>query len=149
MHTATISYYAENISFRLKNKKLISAWIKQVILLEKRKLQSVSFIFCNDDYLLKLNQTYLKHQTLTDIITFDYNKKDNISGDIFISIERVKENAKVFGNSFTGELHRVIIHGIIHLLGYKDKKSSEKLAMRAKEDVCLSILNKAVSRETW
>ena len=148
MHTATISYYAENISFRLKNKKIISDWIKKVILLEKRKLQSVSFVFCNDEYLLKLNQTYLKHETLTDIITFDYNEKDNISGDIFISIERVKENAKIFGNSFTDELHRVMIHGIIHLLGYGDKKNSERLAMRAKEDVCLSIWNKVVSRET-
>ncbi len=148
MHTATISYYAENISFRLKNKKLISDWIKQVILLEKRKLRSVSFVFCNDEYLLKLNQTYLKHQTLTDIITFDYNEKDNISGDIFISIERVKYNAKIFSNSFIDELHRVMIHGIIHLLGYNDNKSSEKLAMRAKEDICLSILSKVVSRET-
>jgi rRNA maturation RNase YbeY len=148
MHTATISYYAENISFRLKNKKIISDWIKKVILLEKRKLQSVSFVFCNDEYLLKLNQVYLKHQTLTDIITFDYNENDNISGDIFISIERVKENAKIFGNSFIDELHRVMIHGIIHLLGYEDKKSSERLAMRAKEDVCLSILSRVVSRET-
>ena len=148
MHTATISYYAENISFRLKNKKLISAWIKQIILLEKRKLQSVSFVFCNDEYLLKLNQIYLKHQTLTDIITFDYNEGNNIAGDIFISIERVKENAIIFGNTFSDELHRVMIHGIIHLLGYKDKKSSERLAMRAKEDVCLSMLGKVVSRET-
>jgi ssRNA-specific RNase YbeY (16S rRNA maturation enzyme) len=98
MHTATISYYAENISFRLKNKKILSDWIKNIILLEKRKLQSVSFIFCNDEYLLKLNQTYLKHKTLTDIITFDYNDGNIISGDIFISIERVKENAKVYSN---------------------------------------------------
>ena len=148
MHTATISYYAENISFRLKNKKIISDWIKKVILLEKRKLQSVSFVFCNDEYLLKLNQIYLKHQTLTDIITFDYNEDNNIAGDIFISIERVKENAIIFGNTFSDELHRVMIHGIIHLLGYKDKKSSERLAMRAKEDVCLSMLGKVVSRET-
>jgi rRNA maturation RNase YbeY len=148
MHTATISYYAENISFRLKNKKIISDWIKKVILFEKRELQSVSFVFCNDEYLLKLNQIYLKHQTLTDIITFDYNEDNNIAGDIFISIERVKENAIIFGNTFSDELHRVMIHGIIHLLGYKDKKSSERLAMRAKEDVCLSMLGKVVSRET-
>jgi rRNA maturation RNase YbeY len=148
MHTATISYYAENISFRLKNKKIISDWIKKVILLEKRKLQSVSFVFCNDEYLLKLNQIYLKHQTLTDIITFDYNEDNNIAGDIFISIERVKENAKVFNNSFNAELHRVMIHGILHLLGYNDKEASEKLAMRAKENKCLLILSKFVSRGT-
>ena len=148
MHTATISYYAENISFRLKNKKIISDWIKKVILFEKRELQSVSFVFCNDEYLLKLNQIYLKHQTLTDIITFDYNEDNNIAGDIFISIERVKENAKVFNNSFNAELHRVMIHGILHLLGYNDKEASEKLAMRAKENKCLLILSKFVSRGT-
>ena len=148
MHTATISYYAENISFRLRNKKIISNWINEVVFLEQKKLQAVSFIFCDDEYLLKLNQTYLKHKTLTDIITFDYNENDNISGDIFISTERVKENAKIFNKSFANELNRVMIHGILHLLGYKDKKNAERLAIRAKEDECLLILNKIVSRET-
>src|ERR1035437_8946806 len=148
MHTATISYYAENISFRLRNKKIISNWINEVVFLEQKKLQAVSFIFCDDKYLLKLNQRYLKHETLTDIITFDYNENDNISGDIFISIERVKENAKNFNNLFYDELHRVMIHGILHLMGNKDKKNSERLAMRAKEDECLLILSKIVSRET-
>jgi rRNA maturation RNase YbeY len=148
MHTAKIGYYAENISFRLKNKKLITDWINNVILFEKRKLLSISFIFCDDEYLSKLNQTYLKHKTLTDIITFDYNENDNISGDIFISIERVKENASVFSNSFTTELHRVMIHGVLHLVGYKDKNISEKLTMRAMEDKCLLLFSKVVSRET-
>jgi len=99
----------------------------------------LNFIFCSDNYLLKINVEHLNHDTYTDIITFDYSKEDRISGDIFISIDRVEENAKSHKTSFENELHRVIIHGVLHLLGYGDKEPGQKAEMRQKEDFCLSL----------
>ncbi len=113
---------------------MYSAWIKNVIVSEGRKVGEISYIFCDDDYLLSLNKEYLKHDTLTDIISFDYSVGKIVQGDIFISTERVKENSVLFDVIFPDELRRVIIHGILHLCGYKDKTPDQSALMRNKED---------------
>ena len=135
-------YYSENCTFRLKNKKLINSWIKEIIRREGKLLKDISFIICDDSYLSGLNETYLKHKTLTDIITFDYCEGKFISGEIYISIDRVKENAIKFKKTFNNELCRVMAHGILHLAGYSDKTISDKIDMRAKEDGSLLLLEK-------
>jgi probable rRNA maturation factor len=129
-----ISFNNNDIKFSLKNKSILKKWISETIIAEKGKTGDINFIFCNDDYLLEINQKYLNHDTLTDIITFDYSEKDKKSGDIFISIERVKENAEKFNVSMEEELHRVIIHGILHLCGFKDKNKADKALMTEAEN---------------
>lgn len=138
---AKITFFTEEISFNLPQKIFLKNWITEVIALENKIKGDINYIFCNDTYLSKLNLQYLKHDTLTDIITFDYTKDNNglISGDIFISIERVKENAMALKIPFPIELNRVMIHGVLHLLGYKDKTKAEKAIMRQKEDNYLSL----------
>jgi len=113
-------------------------WLKQVISNEDKLVGDITYIFCNDDYLLKKNIQFLHHNTLTDVITFDYCKGNSVSGDIFISIERVKENSEDFKVDFLSELNRVLVHGLLHLLGYKDKTESEANLMRKKENYYLS-----------
>jgi len=113
-------------------------WLKKVIKTEKKILGELTFIFCNDAYLHKKNMQFLRHDTLTDIITFDYSDKNIIIGDIFISVERVKENSDIFEVTFLSELDRVMIHGLLHLLGYKDRSKEEKKIMRFKENFYLS-----------
>ena len=132
-------YYNSETDFTLDNQEKISTWIKNTIEEEAYKLEEISYIFCDDAYLLEKNMEYLNHDTLTDIISFDYSVGKIISGDIFISVERVKENAKEFNVPFTEELHRVIIHGILHYCGYKDKTPEEKQEMRGKENYYLSL----------
>jgi rRNA maturation RNase YbeY len=105
----------------------------------KKNLGSLNYIFCTDNYLLQINNDYLKHNTLTDIITFDYTEGKMVSGEVFISVERVRENAALFSGSFKDELHRVMIHGILHLCGHKDKTPSAKKEMTAQEDYYLSL----------
>jgi len=117
----------------------LSDWISTTIVSEEHKEGDLNYIFCTDDYLLELNIKHLKHNTLTDIITFDYSLSKLISGDIFISIDRVLENASTYNTSFEDELHRVMIHGILHLCGYKDKEEHDKVLMRNKEDNYLSL----------
>ena len=134
----TVFFHSEDISFSLKKKSSITKWILSAVTKEKRKCDIINFVFCSDQFLLRLNIEYLKHDTLTDIITFDYSSRE-IQSDIFISIERVKENAKKFNVSFEKELHRVMIHGVLHLCGYKDKKISEKKKIRVREDYYLSL----------
>ncbi len=136
-----ITFFNEEISFNLARKLFLKKWITEVIALEKKKKGEINYIFCNDNYLAQINLEYLKHDTLTDIITFDYTQdhKGFISGDIFISIERVRENAKLLQLPFSEELHRVMIHGILHLIGYKDKTKALKSIMRQKEDISLSL----------
>ncbi len=138
-----ISFHNENILFNLKNKTKLKGWIVKTIEKKKRKAGDISFVFCSDTFLLEKNNEYLNHDTYTDIITFDYSKEDTkrpVSGDIFISIDRVKENANKFSKTFEDELHRVIIHGVLHLLGYKDKTKIAKAEMRKQEDLCLKSL---------
>lgn len=138
-----ISFQVEDIQFNLKNKTVIKNWIHSVIRKKKRAPGEITFIFCSDAYLLTINQQYLNHHTYTDIITFDYSKDNGqlpISGDIFISIERVKENALNYSGSFENELNRILIHGVLHLLGYKDKTKSDKSEMTRQEENCLKLL---------
>jgi len=120
--------------FKLDNEQVYKDWIIRVIQSEGKKAGEISYIFCNDEELYKINTKYLNHQTLTDVISFDYTEKNKISGDVFISIERVKENASVFQVSFDEELRRVMIHGVLHYCGYKDKAKDEQAEMKLKED---------------
>lgn len=120
------------------NKKIIKKYIKKLIINETMKMGEISIIFCSDNYLLKINKKYLKHDYYTDIVTFDYVDKENISGDLFISVERIIENAKKFNTEFNKELLRVITHGILHLIGYNDKTKKEQTIMREKENQYLS-----------
>lgn len=141
-----ISFNNEDVQFNLKNKTKLKSWIVATIEKKKQKTGDISFVFCSDAFLLEMNKEYLNHDTYTDIITFDYSKDDTqlpISGDIFISIDRVKENANKFSKTFEDELHRVIIHGVLHLLGYKDKTKVSKAEMTKQEDLCLKALKKA------
>jgi len=135
-----IEFNSEN-DFSLSNASIIKKWIEQIILNEGCELGEIHFIFCNDEYLHKLNVEFLNHDTLTDIISFDYRMGKEINGEIFISTDRVKDNANDFNVSFNNELHRVIIHGILHFCGYKDKSEEEANLMRKKEDEALNILD--------
>ncbi|HOT87935.1 MAG TPA: rRNA maturation RNase YbeY [Bacteroidales bacterium] len=137
-----INFFSENCSFRLKEKKMITAWLTKIIQKSSNKTGNITYIFCDDAYLADLNQKYLNHKTLTDIITFDYVEGNMINGDIFISIERVQENAIKYKTPFKNELLRVICHGVLHLMGFADKNNSEKLVMRAKEQECLNLFFK-------
>ena len=121
-------------SFTLKNHKKLVKWIGDVISSEGFQVGEINYIFCNDSYLNKINQEFLNHDTFTDIISFDYTLGKEVGGDIFISIERVLENAEKFNEVFENELYRVMIHGILHFMGYKDKTKKEKTLMRTKED---------------
>jgi len=137
--SSIINFFNENVRFLLKDKSYLKTWVSDSILNEKKKVGSLNFVFCADKYLLLLNKTYLNHNTLTDIITFDYSVKNQVSGDIFISIERVKYNSKLLNISFKDEIHRVMIHGVLHLCGYGDKSLKEKASMRKQEDKYLSL----------
>ncbi|MEM0577302.1 rRNA maturation RNase YbeY [Flavobacterium polysaccharolyticum] len=120
--------------FTLDNEPEYSSWLSRVILSEGKKEGDISYVFCNDEYLHNINVEYLNHDTLTDIISFDYSLGNELNGDIFISIERVQDNALDFSVSFDEELKRVMVHGILHYCGYKDKTEEDELLMRAKED---------------
>jgi rRNA maturation RNase YbeY len=125
-------------SFELKSESLLEYWIDNVVSEEDYCIGEINYIFCDDEYLHKLNVEFLQHDTLTDIISFDNTLGNLISGDIYISIERVTDNAKDFNVSFLDELHRVMIHGVLHYMGYKDKSEEEKLKMRNAENMALS-----------
>ena len=145
---AKVRFFTEDISFKLTKPRKTTIWIEDVCTSHGKSIKALSFIFCSDRHLHQINLEYLQHDTLTDIITFDASESGGeLEGDIFISIERVKENAARFGNSFTEELHRVIIHGVLHLIGYKDKSKKEKVEMRSEEERSLSL--PSVPRETF
>ena len=130
-----ITFFEEGISYKLKNKTAVRKWLTDTIVAEGFKLNELNYIFCSDEYLLQINQQYLDHDTYTDIITFDNSEEEGIIvGDIFISIERIKENAAKFSVTEAQELHRVMVHGVLHLLGYKDKSATDKKKMTLKED---------------
>lgn len=130
------------LDFKLSKEERISEWISSVINLEGFKEGDINFIFCNDDYLHKLNVEFLNHDTMTDILSFDYIVGKELHGDIFISIERVKDNAMEYDVSFDDELSRVMVHGILHFCKYRDKTAEEKKLMREKENYYLGLLNK-------
>ena len=130
--------FSSSTSFRLTSQKRISLWLLAVISSEEKVLKEVSFNFCNDQELLKVNQEFLSYDNLTDIITFDYSDPSGIMGEVLISTERVKDNALDFDQLFDVELRRVMVHGVLHLCGYKDKSDDEKILMTKKEDFYLS-----------
>ena len=134
-----IHFFEEDVAYKIKNKAKVKQWVTAAIVEEGFKLREINYILCSDEYLLKINQEYLDHDTYTDIITFDNSEaKGLITGDIFISIPRVIENAGIFNTDVTTELHRVIIHGTLHLLGYKDKTPVSKEKMTQKENFYLA-----------
>ena len=135
-----VSFYSEN-DFSLSNEKDIAIWISSVITSEGCEEGDITFVFCGDEFLLDLNRKYLDHDTYTDIMSFDYSLGKELHGEIYISTDRVAENATNFNVSFTDEIHRVIIHGILHLCGYKDKTSQEETMMRKKENEALRSRN--------
>ena len=135
-----INFFVEDIKFTLTKKKELRHWITSTIEHNLKNLQLINYIFASDNYLLSINKEYLKHNTLTDIITFNQSTDKNlIEADIFISIERIKENSKKLNIPFIEELHRVMIHGVLHLLGFNDKNDSEKKEMRKKENHYLAL----------
>lgn len=134
---AKISFSNFDVKVILKNKKIIAKWIESTIEKENKTCGKIAYVFCSDEFLLDLNQRFLNHNTYTDIITFDYSEGKTLNGEIYISIDRVKENAQKFEVDFEKELLRVIIHGALHLAGYKDKNKEQKEKMRKKEDASL------------
>jgi probable rRNA maturation factor len=136
---AKINFYTEDTAYNLKNKRLIKQWLEAAIVAEAYVLEELNFIFCSDAYLLRINQDFLQHNDYTDVITFDNSETPKtILGDIFISIDRIKENAAAFKVALADELCRIMIHGTLHLLGYTDKTKPTKIAMTAKEDFYLA-----------
>jgi rRNA maturation RNase YbeY len=128
-------------NFTLDNEDAISSWLSEVIVSEGKKEGEINYIFCDDEYLFKINLEYLNHDTLTDIISFDYSVGNELNGDIFVSVERVQDNANDFKVSFIEELKRVLVHGILHYCGYKDKTKQDERVMRAKEDEKLAMFH--------
>jgi probable rRNA maturation factor len=122
------------LDFTLDNEQAFQDWLSEVIISESKTEGEINYIFCDDEYLLEINQQYLDHDTLTDIISFDYSIGNDLHGDIFISVERVKENALDFNVSFQDELKRVMVHGVLHYCGYKDKSENDEKLMRQKEE---------------
>jgi len=135
-----IKFYSEN-NFELENPEKYSRWIEQVIASEGKKLEEISYIFCDDEYLLEHNRKYLNHDTYTDIISFDYSVGKILQGDIYISTERVTENSETYIVSFEEELRRVIVHGVLHLCGYKDKTGEDQKVMKLKEEEKLKLFH--------
>jgi probable rRNA maturation factor len=135
-----VSFHNKDVSYRLSDKKRLRQWIGDAIIRENCSPGEIDIIFCTDKYLLELNKEYLQHDYFTDIITFDYSTENMISGDLFISLDRVKDNAIKLKVTFVEEIQRVIIHGVMHLCGYKDKTSIAKTIMTKKEDFYLQLL---------
>jgi probable rRNA maturation factor len=140
-----VRFFSENINFTIPQKLFLKRWINQIIENSQNKTGEVNIIFTSDTYLLEINKKYLNHNYFTDIITFNYNEGINISGDIYISIETVRNNASLYSVAFLNELHRVIIHGILHLLGYNDHTDNEIILMRKMEDNALEQLSILIS----
>jgi rRNA maturation RNase YbeY len=134
---ARISFHNEDIAFVLPQKRLHKQWIEQIVLSHGKTVGELTYVFCSDEYLLEMNKTYLQHDYYTDIITFDYSQGAEISGDLFISLPRVKENASKIGVPLQNELQRVVIHGVLHLCGFKDKKKKDVELMRKMEEKAL------------
>ena len=134
-----IDFYYEDCEFVYKGKIATRSWINRAVKENNKQLGLISIIFCSDNYILDVNQQYLQHDYFTDIITFDYCEGDRLSGDLFISVDTVRENALEYGTEFIDELNRVIVHGILHLIGYDDHSDEDIAVMRKKEDYYLSL----------
>lgn len=140
----SIYFSTENLDFELENESRVKKWIITIVNAQNKRVGNIGYLFCDDAYLINVNRTYLNHDTYTDIITFDYVEGNVVSGDIMISVERVRENAALFNSTFEQELHRVIIHGVLHLLGQADKSDEEAVEMRKKEEKALALWNTIV-----
>ncbi|MFN0031320.1 MAG: rRNA maturation RNase YbeY [Flavobacteriales bacterium] len=136
-----IHFFLADIRYKLAQRIALREWIARVVKKERKDVGEINFIFCSDEYLLRMNHDHLRHDYYTDVITFDYSSEKEISGEIYISVDRVRDNAKTLGVPIANELHRVMIHGVLHLLDYKDKTPADAKRMRAKEDECLDLLN--------
>lgn len=136
-----ISFQTQDIDLVIKEKNKIRLWIVNAIKNEGKKTGDITYIFCTDNYLLQMNQQYLQHDDYTDVITFDYTEGDRASGDIFISYERILDNSNILDTKLEDELHRVMIHGIMHLCGYKDKQTDDRKQMTEKENQYLNLLH--------
>lgn len=136
-----ITFQSENIAFPPIKKNDTKRWIKSVASTHGKKIGAVNYLFCTDEKILEVNNHYLQHDFYTDIITFDYSEKDTLSGDIFISLDTVRSNSQKYQTEYIDELHRVIIHGVLHLCGIKDKSATEAKKMRAAEDKALKLLS--------
>ena len=134
-----VSYFCEDINFTFKGKLLNNRWLKMVVESEIKKLGDLSIIFCSDNYILDVNMKYLQHDYFTDIITFDYCESNIVSGDLFISVDSVRENSILYGTEFEDELDRVMVHGVLHLLGYDDHSDTDVALMREKENYYISL----------
>jgi len=134
-----VYFHNEGVSLVFKNKRAVSSWLSTVIKSFKKEVGTLNFIFCTDEYLLTINKSYLNHNHYTDIITFDYCEENKVSGDLFISIERVKEYSLKNNIEFNNEIHRVIVHGVLHLCGLNDKTEREKEKMREQENKFLAL----------
>lgn len=134
-----ISYYFQDTEFKFRDRRKTNEWLKLAAESEIRRIGNISIIFCSDNYVLDINQKYLQHDYFTDIITFDYCEGDRLSGDLFISVDSVRENSVEFGTEFKDELNRVIIHGLLHLVGYDDHTEKDIKLMRSKENYYLSL----------
>ena len=139
MKESNISFYSVG-TFSLKTEAAVSACIKAITVEESREVGDITFVFCDDNYLLKINKEFLDHDTYTDIITFDYSVGNEVISEIYVSTDRVEENAKKYKQTFENEIHRVMIHGVLHLCGYNDKLAEERQIMRDKENHYLSLL---------
>ncbi|MGN0011397.1 MAG: rRNA maturation RNase YbeY [Marinilabiliaceae bacterium] len=142
-----ITFECEDVKFNLKDKLILKKWIKQVAQSYGFKTGDLTYIFCSDDRILEVNRQYLNHDYYTDIITFDYDEKDVVSGDMFISVDTVKTNAEKFAPSFEDEMHRVIIHGVLHLCGLKDKAPDDEKRMREAEEKALAMLSELMQQK--
>jgi len=135
----SISFHNEGVGTKTPSKRLLKAWIKEFVSNHDKKVGELAFVFCSDEKILEVNQNFLQHDYYTDIITFDYCEDDFVSGDIFISVERVQENATAHQVEYNNELLRVIAHGVLHLLGFQDKSTKAKVEMIQNEDLCISL----------
>lgn len=136
---ASVLFFSEGISFKLSNPRKTVKWLQSICAIENHVIDSISYIFCSDSFLLSLNKLYLNHSFYTDILSFDYSDKAKINGEIYISLQRVKDNAKKYKQPFETELRRVMAHGLLHFFAYKDKTPRQKAQMRRKEEACLSL----------
>lgn len=143
-----ISFVEEEVDAKLKERLLVKKWIKQVALSYGYKVGELCYIFCNDDKILETNRQYLQHDYYTDIITFDYVENGILSGDMFISVDTVQSNSVLFNTSYYDELHRVIIHGVLHLCGLKDKQPADEAQMRKAEEVALKMFSELKSEQS-
>lgn len=134
-----ISFHNEGVGTKTPSKRLLKAWIKEFVSNHGKKVGELAFIFCSDEKILEVNQNFLQHDYYTDIITFDYCEGEIVSGDIFISVERVKENATSHNAEYNTELIRVLAHGVLHLIGFQDKSPKKKKEMTQNEDLCISL----------